>query len=305
VHQVGGIPSGDLVIVNDEEHVMIGFFEEPLRSIGVNTATVRVFNADRTVEYDGPGTPTPDFEIIEGTATLPAKILRTSGSDIVSGQTVSVDYEHDENFTVTYVVNDLLVQLQRAVDIKRHITADVVVKQSILNSIALETTIQLKKGAKKDTTDPAVRSNVSRELNQKLIGEGSAQSDMINAIDSTKGVDFEVVPLARMGYVDGARKIREALSSSSARVASLDIGGNQAFIMTNPLKYPTTDGGGLETEHKGVFQDDESLTLVPVLSTVCQQPGQAFIIGASGAIIAGYSDDATLQGLGFTDPEDG
>lgn len=304
INQIGGVPSGASITVNDERHVMIGFFEEPLRSIGINTATIRVFNQARTLEYDGPGTATPDFEIIEGTATTPAKIVRTTSSDIVSGQTVSVDYDHDENFTVTYVINDLLQQLQRTINIKRHITADVLVKQAIVNSVDMETTVQLKKGAKKDTVDPAVRSNVSRELNQKLIGEGSAQSDFVNAVDSTTGVDFQVLPLARMGYADGARKIRESVSSSSARVSSLDIGGNQAFILTNALRYPTTDGGGLSTEHRGVFQDDEVMVLSGSLAIVCQNSKQAFIIGSDGAIITGYSDDATLQALGFTDPED-
>lgn len=304
INQIGGVPSGATITVNDEPHVMIGFFEEPLGSIGVNTATIKVFNSDRTIQYDGPGTPSPDYSIVEGTATIPAKIVRTAASDIVSGQEVSVDYDHDENFTVTYVVNDLLQQLQRTLNVRRHITADVLVKQAVLNSVDIETTAQLKRGAKKETTDPAVRSNVSRELNQKLIGQGSAQSDIVNAIDSTPGVDFQVLPLARMGYADGSRKIRETVSGSSARLSSLDIGGNQAFILTEPLEFPTTDGGGLATEHRGVFQDDEPMVLSATLANVCSLQNQAYIIGAGGAIVAGYSDDATLIAAGFTDPED-
>jgi hypothetical protein len=221
----------------------------------------------------------------------------------VSGQTVSVDYEHDENFTVTYVINDLLQQLQRTINSRRHITADVLAKQAVLNSIAIETTVQLKSGASKDTVDPAVRSNTSLELNQKLIGQGSAQSDIINAIDSTNGVDFQVLPLARMGYADGSRKLRETVLSSSQRIPSLDIGGQQVFILANPLRYPTTDGGGLETEHKGVFQDDEALTLSTGFANVGQNANQAFIIGSGGAVIAGYSDDVTLIADGFTTAE--
>ncbi len=303
VNQVGGIPTGATIALNDERHAMIGFEEELLQSIGVNTATIRVFNEARTVEYDGPGSATPDFEIIEGTATAPARIVRTSASAIVSGQTVSVDYEHDENFTVTYVINDLLQQLQRTINSRRHITADVLAKQAVLNSIAIETTVQLKSGASKDTVDPAVRSNTSLELNQKLIGQGSAQSDIINAIDSTNGVDFQVLPLARMGYADGSRKLRETVLSSSQRIPSLDIGGQQVFILANPLRYPTTDGGGLETEHKGVFQDDEALTLSTGFANVGQNANQAFIIGSGGAVIAGYSDDVTLIADGFTTAE--
>jgi len=230
--------------------------------------------------------------------------VRTSGSAIVSGESVSVDYDHDENFVVTYVINDLLQELQRRVNTQRHTTADVLVKQAILNSVAIETTIQLDLGAAKDTTDPAVRTNVSVELNSKLIGQGSAQSDIINSIDSTPGVDFQVLPLAQMGYADGSRKLRERVLSTNVRVPSLDIGGNQVFNLINPLKFPTTDGGGLTTEHKGVFQDDESMTLAASLTTLAQNANAAYIVGATGAIITGFSDDATLIGDGFTDPDD-
>jgi hypothetical protein len=300
VNQVGGIPTGASITVNDEQHVLIGFSEEPLLSVGINTATIRVFSQDRSIEYDGPGTASPDFDIIAGTPTTPVQIVRTNPSDIVSGQTVSVDYDHDENFTVTYVINDLLQQLQRTVNSRRHITADVLVKQAILNSVELETTIQLKPGSAKDKVDPAVRSNVSLELDQKIIGQGAAQSDVIKAVDATSGVDFQVVPLAKMGYADGSRKLREKILSSSSRVPSLDIGGNQVFILTNALKFPTTDGGGQTTEHRGVFQDDESMVLSSSLDLVGQLSNQAYIIGSEGALITGYSDDATLITAGFT-----
>ncbi len=185
---------------------------------------------------------------------------------------------------------------------QRHITADVLVKQAQLNSVDLETTVQLKLGAVKDTVDPAIRTNVSTELNTKLIGGGAAISDVINAIDSTTGVDFQVVPLARMGYADGSRKLREPVNSSAAPLTSLNIGGSNVFILTSALQFPTTDGGGLVTEHKGVFQDDVGLVLSSSLVLVGANPNQAFIIGADGASIAGYSDDATLTSAGFTSP---
>jgi len=300
INQVAGVPTGASIQVNDEQRVMIGFFNEPLNSIGINTTTIRVFNQTRTVEYGGPSALVPDFDLVLGTATTPVKIVRSNPSTIVSGQTVSVDYDHDENFTVQYVVNDLIQQLQNTINSRRHVTADVLVKQAILNSVELETTVQLKSGSARDKVDPAVRSNVSLELDQKLIGQGTAQSDIINAIDSTDGVDFQVVPIARMGYADGSRKLRETISSNSVRLASLDIGGNQVFILENALRYPTTDGGGLSTEHKGVFQNDESMILSVSAVLVGQYANQAYIIGAGGAALAGYTDDATLISQGFT-----
>ncbi len=303
VIQAAGKPSGAQITVNDEVHVLVGFFQVPLLSVGINTKTIRVFNEARSIEYNGPTASAPDFDIIAGTTTTPAKIVRTVASLIANGQQVSVDYTHDENFTVTYVINDLLQQLQQIVNVRRHVTADVLVKQAIDNAIDLETTAQLKKGATKDRTDPAIRSNVSIELDKRLIGQGAAQSDVINAVDSTDGVDFEIVPLAKMAYADGARRIREGVLSTNVHLTSLDIGGQRAFILTNALTSPTTDGGGLVTEHHGVFQDDVMMTAAATLTTVASAANQAFIIGSEGAIINGYSDDATLTAAGFLTPD--
>jgi len=304
VYQVGGVPSGDTITVNDEKHVLIGLFQEPLKSIGINTMTLRVFSGDRLIEYNGPSAVAPDFEVINGTPTTPVKILRTTSSAILSGQEISVDYQHDENFVVTYVINDLLQELQRTLNTRRHTTADVLVKQAIQNSLNLETTIQLIKGYKKDKVDPLIRTNVSQDLNSRYIGQGVAQSDVVRDIDGTEGVDYQVLPLLKMAYADGSRKMREQVLSSFVLLPDLAIGGNRAFILTNPLQYPTTDGGGLETEHKGVFQDDIPMLLVSDFTFVAQKSDSAYIIGSGGAVVSGYSDDATLIAAGFTDPED-
>ena len=280
----------------------LGSRQIPLGSIGINTDTIRVFNEDRSIEYEGPRSTIPDYEVITGTPTTPAAIERTATSDIPNGATVSVDYVHDENFTVNYVINDLLQQLQRTVNSTRHVTADVVIKEAIENLINLEATVELKSGSTKDTTDPAIRSDVSNDSNTRLIGQGLAQSSIVGAIQGTPGVDFLVLPMALMAYADGARKLREKLTSAYLHLPSLDIGANVAYILTSALASPTTDGGGLITEHKGVFQDDEAMTLVGVLSTVAVSANQAFIIGSGGAVILGYTDTATLVAAGFTTP---
>ena len=300
VHQYNGKPSGDQITINNETHVLIGAVQEPLLSIGINTQTLRVFNEARSVEYDGPSALSPDFEIIEGTPTTPVRIQRAAVSAIVSGQTVSVDYVHDENLTMTYVVNDQLQELQQVINLKRHATADVLVKQAVRNPLDIETTVQLRRGATKENTDPLIRSNVSRVTNQKLIGEGTAQSNIDSAISDTTGVGYNVLPMARMAYSDGAQKLREQILSTSARVPTLDIGANAVFIFSDALEYPTTNGGGLTTEHKGVFQDDLAMTLAPSILQVGDSTNGAYIIGAGGAVIVGYSDDATLIAAGFT-----
>ena len=295
----GGIPSGAAITVNDELHVLIGFEREPLSSIGINTATIRVFNEQRTVEYEPPGSIAPDFDIVGGTPTTPARIVRTAASQISSGQEVSIDYVHDENFVVTYVINDLLQQLQEILNAQRHVTADVLVKQAVQNQVDIETTVQLAAGAAKDRTDPLLRNEVSLDLSKKLIGQGVAQSNVDAAINDTEGVQFNVLPMSRMAYANGSFKLRESVLSTYERVASLDLGANVAYLLTNALGFPTTDGGGLETEHRGVFQDDLAMSLSSTLAGVCNATRQAYIIGSGGAIITGYSDDTTLMAAGF------
>ena len=298
--QFNGVPSGATLTVNNETQVLIGFFSVPLGSIGINTATVRVFSADRTIEYNGPSAVSPDFDLILGTQTTPVKIIRTATSSIVSGQTVSIDYVHDENFVVTYVINDLLQQLQAVVTQKSHITGDILVKQCIENEVDIDTTVKLNTGAVQSTVDPNIRTAVSLILNQKTIGQGVAQSNIDSAINDTQGVDFNVLPFSKMAYADGSLKLRESVSSTFQILPSLAIGSNSVFILSDGLEFPTTDGGGLSTEHHGVFQDDQAMILASSMATVGQASGQGWIIGSGGAIIAGFSDDATLIAQGFT-----
>ena len=147
------------------------------------------------MEFNPPGAAIPDYEVIEGTPTTPVRIVRVSGSDILNGQTISVDYIHDENFAVTYVINDLLQELQQVIDNQRHVTADVLVKQAVQNDIDIETTVQLAKGGTKDNADPEIRSNVSLELNRKVIGQDVAQSNVNAAIDQSGGVAFNILAM--------------------------------------------------------------------------------------------------------------
>lgn len=299
VVQYNGVPTGNSILVNNEVHVLIGVQNEPLDSIGINTATIVVYNSTRTIQYNGPSSPTPDYEIVQGTATTPASIVRTSATTIPNGASVSVDYSHDENFTVTYVINELLQQLQTLVNNMRHVTADVLVKQAVQNFVNIETTVQLANGAVKDTVDPAIRTAVSLVLDTKLIGQGVAQSNVDAAINNTTGVSFNVLPMALMAYADGSIKLREKLVSSFEALPTLDIGGNNVFILTQELDNPTIDLGGTPQQTHGVFMDDVQLTNAQSLQLVGSGPNQGWIIGSEGAIIQGYSDDATLASQGF------
>ena len=144
IHQVDNVPSGTSIIINDEQHVLIGQLAETLMSVGINTYTLKVYSSDRTIIYNGPDQVDPDYLIIPGTQSTPVKIVRTIQSNIPNGVAVSVDYEHDENFVVTYNVNDVLQRVQVEVNKFKHITADVIVKQAVANPLDIISTVQLK-----------------------------------------------------------------------------------------------------------------------------------------------------------------
>ncbi len=297
--QYNGVPTGATIPVNNETHVLIGFQADPLDSVGINTLTLVVYDVTRTITYQGPSSPTPDYDVLAGTPTTPIQIVRTATSAIASGATVSVDYVHDENFVVTYNINDLLQQLQEVLNNQRHVTADVLAKQCIENSANIETTVQLETGATQSSADPNIRTATSIVLDTKTIGQGVAQSNVDSAINNTAGVAFNVLPMALMAYADTSQKLRELVDSAYVQIPSLSIGGNLVYILTASLDYPTVDTGGLPTQHHGVFQDDIILAQATSLLTVGNASGQGWIIGSEGASITGYSDNATLTGQGI------
>lgn len=297
ITQVGGIPTGDVVIVNDERHVLLGQIPEPLDNLGVSPLTVRVFSLDRLTEYAGPTAATPDFFINEGDETTPLELVRNPDGNITNGQEVSVDYEHDENFSVEYVINDVVQDVQAAFEVQRHVTADVLAKEAISNPMDLEVTIVLSPGAVQSVVDASVRTNVSQFLNSLGIGDPVHQSDIVRVIENTAGVDYCVLPFARLTHGDNNLIVREVLNNAFTFITQTPV--SKIYVLQDALNFSTTDGGGSNTLHKGVFQDRLPLTLVNSYAALTSAKNTALIIGKGGIIIQGYSDDTTLEAAGF------
>jgi len=301
INQVDNVPSGASIIVNGEEHVLIGQFEEPLDSVGINTFTLHIYSSDRSVEYNGPNVPNPDFLIVEGSQTSPIKIVRTSFSNIPNGSTVSVDYEKDENFDIVYVINDVLQRLQKTIEhgvngLKnaRHVTADVLVKQAIENPMLLEATAQLLPQADQGVTDSEVRTGLTILTDSRGVGGAVRQSDSIRVFEEATGLDFIVQPYTRHTLLDGALRIRDRIPSDYQELTSLNKFSNAVYILDEPLPFDTTDGGGEETTHHGIYMDELILEMATSLEDVGFGLHRAWIIGRLGAVIDGYSDDVTL-----------
>lgn len=304
INQVNNIPSGDSIQINDEKHVVIGQYEESLNSVGINTFTLVVYDENRTLEYNGPSDANPDYLIIEGTQTTPIKIVRTTSSNIPTGSTISVDYQHDENFTITYIINDVLQQLQTRVNAQKHTTADVLVKQALENPLSVEATVQLKTNQDQSTVDQNIRTSYTVLTDAKGIGNSIHVSDVIATIDNTNGVDYVVQPFAKCTLQDGALRIRdEVLSSDYEFLASLSKYNNAVYLLTQSLPFNTMDGGGPDNTHHGVFMDELQLDMASSLTDMGNGLNRAWIIGKDGAVIDGYSDDATLAPTFITEDD--
>jgi hypothetical protein len=302
--QVDDIPTGESIVINDEQHILIGQIEEPLNSVGINTFTIAVFNEDRSRQFLGPDNPNPDYLIIGGSQTEPVKIVRTATSGIANGETVSIDYEHDENFTVTYVINDVLQRVQSQINISKHITADVIVKKAVENPMSIEGTVQLLPNADKARVDIDVRTAYTILTDSKGVGGDIHISDVVAVIDDTKGVDFIVQPFAKMTLQNGALRIREEIANDVDEILSLSKFANKVWVLTQPLPFNTIDKGGDEFIHHGVFKDGLIMSEARSLQDLGEGENRAFIVGKDGAIIDGYSDDSTLTSAGFNDVDE-
>jgi uncharacterized phage protein gp47/JayE len=300
------VPSGELITVEDESHVLIGEFPEFVDSLGAVFLTIVVTNEDGTITYKGPNDPSgdPDYTIILGDQTTALSIKRIEGGDIASGQTVLISYSHDENFTVTYLTNLVISVTQDAIEVRRHATADVIVKEAVPVPLELQATIVLNKGKDQSDVDPALRTNIENFLTNLRLGDPSRQSDIINIIENTSGVSYVVVPITKMVRGEGSQVVREDLTTDLAAeivlLVELSTESVLVWLIKEKLDAATTNGGGSTTEFRGVVQDDVFLDLLganALLTSLGIVAGRTYIIGAEGASIPGYSDDVTLGSL--------
>ena len=301
------VPSGTPISVTGENHVFLGGTEY-LDSLGINETTVYLWNADRSVQYYGPYRPLnvtqQDFEFVPESNGNPLGFRKTSGSRIIEGNAVVADYEHDENFVVTYQINSLIGVAQEALDAQRHITADVLAKDSIGVGVDIWATIVMVPGKTRSDVDPGVRTALSRMFGALSLWQPVRQSDIIGVIEASPYVSYVVTPLVRLAKSDGSLVVHEPVTtdmegSDYLRIAAWSTSLVDVFLMLNPLESGTIDGGGEFNESRGVFLDNETQTLyntppnyngVPIKNA----PNAAFIIGNGGLVIPGYSDDATL-----------
>ena len=302
------IPSGDLTAVTGEVHVLTGEYVEYASNLGALYYTLEVTSVDGLTTYRGPDDPsgTPDYYIDQGTQIEAVGIRRAPDGDIASGTEVLFSYSHDENFTVTYTTNLIVAVTQEELDVEKHATADVVVKEAVPVPVDLSASVILLKGRDRTTVDTALRTNLTNQFSNLRLGDALRQSDVIRTIENTEGVSYVVVPLTTMIRQEGSSVVREEISSDVASdsnlIESLSTASSLVYILVQELSAATTNGGGGAGEFKGVFQDEIPMVLlesVASLTALGLGTGRTYIIGAEGRVIDGYSDDATLEAQGY------
>jgi uncharacterized phage protein gp47/JayE len=304
------IPSGTPIEVTGEQHVILDGVEYVNR-LGANPYSVVVTDETGATTYVGPfASLTPEYTIITGDSATPLGIQVTSGSPISEGQTLLISYKYDENFTVLYTTNALVSLTESAINPDRHITADVVAKEAVNVPVDLTVTVVLENANQRrvsvDTVDGAIRTALDRYFGALVLGEPVRQADVLGVIENVSGVAYPVVPLTKMSKGDGALVVREFITTTqSSDVFAVDTwnatsGAVNVWLLKNPLEASTIDSGGEETKFRGVFADEDLLENKVIAPNINGVPmlngsGSAFIIGAQGLEIPGFSDDATLQ----------
>lgn len=314
------IPSGQPIEVTNESHVMLSG-PEYLNNLGINKYTVRVFSLDRSVEYHGPfSTPSSavEFTFIDEDGEHPLAIVLTSNAEIVQGQEVLVDYQHDENYSVEYTTPAIIRVAQNAIEPKRHVTADVLVKEAVPVGVDISGTVVLQPNKDPTTVSGLIRSELSRLFGTLSLGTPLRQSDVVDYIENARGVSYVVIPLVKLAREDGAMVVREAVvtteSSNWAEISAWSTDGVKVYLLKDKLDCGTSNGGGSANEYRGVAFNDRSLTLAESLPLSDGAPlrGEIYsaaIIGNDGMAIPGYTGDTDRRVLVAlptgTDPSDG
>jgi hypothetical protein len=304
-NQGTSVPSPIPIVVTDEDHTFLDGIEY-LNNLGANYLTVRVWNDDRTIEYNGPLSTESqrDFTFIFGDEVTPLGLQLTDASDIAEGQSVLIDYSHDENFTVAYTSNAVVSVVQGNIDEDSHITADAIAKWAVEVPVDISATLVLLPNTASSGVDSEVRTALARLFGVFGLGVPVRQSDVIRALDGASGVDYVVTPLTKMVRGDDAQVVREAVTTDVAsdfkNIAAWSSATVSVYLLKNALDAATTNAGGERKEFRGVFQDEVALTHHETAPNINGFPlrgsaGGCFIIGADGLVIPGYSDNTTIE----------
>jgi uncharacterized phage protein gp47/JayE len=284
-----GIPTGSLSS-GSEDFVMINNEYRELDRFGIDTESIIVKQGETIYLRNN------DYLVMPESQGLKVQLARSKTSTIPNGSTVEVVYNYGEIFTISYQTNPLIKIAQDAVDVTRHVTADVLVKGVLETNVDISMSVVLKQNASSLQATSDIRTSLSNEFNKLKLGEGIAQSDVIRAIENVSSVKSVVVPLAKMVKADGTQVNREAINSTF-----------QVFQHNTVYSYTTgvgallhkTLGYGANDGFYAIFENDRPLVLTTDKNDVCNAAGQGYI-GSDGEIVISTIDSDIASKHSYT-----
>jgi hypothetical protein len=230
-----------------------------------------------------------DYRILPGTDVTPTVLRLIETGNMTNGQIILVSYTAIENFTITYITNDLLNTVQTSVDKMKHACADVIVKSCVQNTVDFVFTVIPKANVTNtQTLTSKIRTAVANYINQLGVGNALTQSAVVRIIQQIGDVDYLVLPFLRMVKGDGSLIVRDDIGQATFELFNEGIA--TSYITTIPvLAYKTVDKGGSEDLFRGIFENTMPLVLQDTPLDVSGGPGRAYI-EADGKIIVSTRD---------------
>jgi len=286
--------------VTGELHDMILNLPAQLNLKGVDLSSIVVKNSeDLTIIYKN----NIDYTITVGSEVDSTYVNLLQFSKIRSGARVSVDYQANENFLVTYTANSLISQVQTSVDSMKHATADVLVKQAIGNKIDLSMVV-VKSGSvdqrfiESDRTimKSRIQTSISNYLDKLKMGETFTQSALVDVVRKVPGVKSVQLPLQRMMKRNGSFIPLDDLGNLTFEVyqRTSSSGVTSYRTLNSALTYSTTENGGESNLFRAIYEDNITLLLMTNPNDVAKGPGRAYI-QADGKIVVSTKDGAPPQ----------
>lgn len=274
IKYANGIPSG-ILTESDELIVLINNEYSELSRYSIDTESI-IVRQDSTIYLRN-----NDYLIMGETGGKRVQIARSKTSLIPNGSEVEIEYNYGEVLTITYQTNPLIKIVQDAIDVSRHVTADVLVKYVLETKVDLNISVVLRPNSNSLQSVTDIRTALSNEFNKLKIGESIAQSDIIRAIEDISSIKSVVVPLSKMVKANGTQINREVINTTFSIYSH-----NVVYSYTTGLGalLHKTSGYGASDGFYAIFENDISLTLVTDKNLVDEAAGQGYI-GSDGEIV--------------------
>jgi uncharacterized phage protein gp47/JayE len=289
----------EFIQITNESHTMLLDTPTRLSLKGVDISTIVV----------GPGSGTGpaylldvDYSVTVGSESAYTYLNLLRYGKIRHGDTVLVSYKASENYSVTYIHNGLIPEVQDAIDVMKHACADTVVKESVRNLIDLSFRVVRETGTGKggETNYSLLKSRIQTAVANYLanlkMGDTFTQGELISVIHGVDGVKEIKIPMTRMMKRNGSFISLDDLGHLTFEVYQKTSGSGVTSYRTmeNVLSYKTSNGGGDPNLFRGIHEDNILLTTVTSASDVAKGQGRGYI-QADGRIVVSTTDGYAPQ----------